>query len=103
MPILQGVGYGRGMAFNASCNNISLYIVEVSFIGGGNRSTWRKPPACHKSMTNFMLYRVHLAMRGIQAHNCCGDKPVLVAQTVANPTTIQSRPRRPLFYIYISH
>jgi hypothetical protein len=74
MPILQGVGYGRGMAFNASCNNISLYIVEVSFIGGGNRSTWRKPPACHKSMTNFMLYRVHLAMRGIQAHNCCGDK-----------------------------
>jgi hypothetical protein len=35
----------------------------VSFIGGGNRSTWRKPPTCRKSLTNFitMLYRVHLA------------------------------------------
>jgi len=25
------------------------YIVAVSFICGGNRSTWRKPPTCHKS------------------------------------------------------
>ena len=25
------------------------YIVVVSFIGGGNRSTWRKPPTCRKS------------------------------------------------------
>jgi hypothetical protein len=24
------------------------------FIGGGNRSTWRKPPTCHKSLTNFI-------------------------------------------------
>jgi hypothetical protein len=28
-------------------------IVEVSFIGGGNLSTWRKPLNCHKSLTNF--------------------------------------------------
>jgi hypothetical protein len=25
------------------------YIVAISFIGGGNRSTWRKPPTCCKS------------------------------------------------------
>jgi len=25
----------------------------VSFIGRGNRRTWRKPPTCHKSLTNF--------------------------------------------------
>jgi hypothetical protein len=31
--------------------------VEVSFVGGGNRDTWRKPPTCRKSLTN--LYRVH--------------------------------------------
>jgi len=40
------------------------YIVAVSFIGGGNQSTRRKPPTCRKSLTNFyhiMLYRVHLA------------------------------------------
>ena len=29
-------------------------IVMVSFIGGGNRSTWRKPPTCHSSLTNFI-------------------------------------------------
>jgi len=26
----------------------------VSFIGGGNRSTQRKPPTCSKSLTNFI-------------------------------------------------
>ena len=39
------------------------YVVVVSFIGGGNRSTLRKPPTCRKSLTNFyhiMLYRVQL-------------------------------------------
>jgi len=33
-----------------------LYIVEVNFIGGGNRSARRKPPTCGKSLTNFMTY-----------------------------------------------
>jgi sulfite reductase beta subunit-like hemoprotein len=28
--------------------------VAVSFIGGGNRSTQRKPPTCCKSLTNFI-------------------------------------------------
>ena len=32
-----------------------LYRV-VSFIGGGNRSSKRKPPTCCKSLTNIMLY-----------------------------------------------
>jgi hypothetical protein len=31
-----------------------LYIVAVSFIGGGIRSTQRKPLTCHKSLTNFI-------------------------------------------------
>ena len=30
------------------------YIVAVSFIGGGKRSTWRKPPTCRKSLTKFI-------------------------------------------------
>ena len=30
------------------------YIVVVSFIGGGNRSTLRKLPTCRKSLTNFV-------------------------------------------------
>ena len=36
--------------------------MAVSFIGGRNQSTRRKPPTCGKSMTNLMLYQVHLAM-----------------------------------------
>jgi hypothetical protein len=30
------------------------YIVAFSFIGGGNRSTRRKPSTCRKSLTNFI-------------------------------------------------
>jgi hypothetical protein len=32
----------------------NLYIVVASFIGGGFRSTWRKPLTCCKSLTNFI-------------------------------------------------
>ena len=35
------------MVFDATFNNIS-HIVAVIFIGGGNRSTRRKPPVCRK-------------------------------------------------------
>ena len=42
------------IAFNATFNNISVIIMAVSFIGGGNFSTRRKPPTCCKSLTNFI-------------------------------------------------
>ena len=29
------------------------YIMAVSFICVGNRSTWRRPPNCRKSLTNL--------------------------------------------------
>ena len=32
------------------------YIVAVSFIGEENWRIRRKPPACHKSLTNFITY-----------------------------------------------
>ena len=37
-------------------STIFRFIVAVSFIGGGNRSTWIKPQICHKSLTNFITY-----------------------------------------------
>jgi len=30
------------------------YNVAVSFIGWGNRRTWRKQPTCRKSLSNFI-------------------------------------------------
>jgi len=41
------------MVFNATFNNISGISWAVSFIGGGNLSTRRKPLTCRKSLTNF--------------------------------------------------
>ena len=43
----------RVMVFNATFNNISV-MSWVSFIGGGKQTTRRKPPICHKSLTNFI-------------------------------------------------
>ena len=44
----------RVMVFNTTFNKYVSYIVVVIFIGGGNRSTWRKPPTGSKSLINFI-------------------------------------------------
>jgi hypothetical protein len=38
------------MVFNATFNNISTLCWQSVCIGGGNRSTRRKPPTCRKSL-----------------------------------------------------
>jgi len=48
--ITTAQGFVCFMMFDATFNNISV-ISWVSFIDGGNRSTQRKPPTCHKSLT----------------------------------------------------
>jgi hypothetical protein len=40
--------------FNKEFQQYFSYIMTISFIGGGNQSTQRKPPTCHKSLTNFI-------------------------------------------------
>ena len=72
------------MVFNATFNNIFKrnwqffsYIVVVSFIGGENQSTQRRPQTCCISLTNFyhiLLYRVHLATNGVWTHNFSSDR-----------------------------
>jgi len=41
------------MVFKRYFQQYFSYIVAVSFIGGGNWSTRRKPLMCRKSLTNF--------------------------------------------------
>jgi len=50
---VQSIRY-RVLVFNATFNIFFSYFVAVSFIGGGNQSTRRKPPTCCKSLTNFI-------------------------------------------------
>ena len=60
---LNSLGEGV-IVFNATFNNMM-----VSFIGGRNRSTQRKPPTCHKSLTNFyhiMLYQYTSTREGFE-------------------------------------
>jgi len=42
--------------------------LAVSFVNGGNWSTWRKPPTYDKSLTYLitMLYQVHLVKVGFK-------------------------------------
>ena len=72
----------RIMVFNTTYNNISvtlyLYIVAVSFIGGGNQSTWRKAwTSCRKSLSRHTLSHNVVSstprLSGIRTHNFSGD------------------------------
>jgi len=45
---------GLGLGCLKPLQRYFSYIMAVSFIGRGNRSTWRKPLTCRKSLTNFI-------------------------------------------------
>jgi hypothetical protein len=76
-PINCSIGAGSWViGFKCHFQQYFGYIVSVSFIGGGNHSTMRKPLTCCKSLTNFItvLYWVHLTMSRIRTQNFSGDQ-----------------------------
>ena len=52
----------------------TLSTIFQLYIGGGNRSTRRKPPTCANKLYHIMLYRVQLAMNGVRPLNFSGDR-----------------------------
>ena len=74
---------------------LQMYIVVVSFIDGGNRSTRRKSTTCRKSLTTLS----HNVVSSTPCHERASNSQLqwwyaLIAHVVVNPTTIRSRPRR---------
>jgi hypothetical protein len=57
------------MVFKHHFQQYFSYIVAVSFIGGGNRGTQRKPLTCRKSLTKFYLLYDHQPLVHPQYHS----------------------------------
>ena len=87
------------MVLNADFNNISAISMAVTFVGGGNWGTWRKPdlPQVTDKLYQIMLYTMpwvgfDLTTLVVTGTDCIGSCA----------TTIRSWPRRPPpIYIYI--
>ena len=55
---------------------LSTIFQSVSFIGGVNQSTWRKPQTCRK-FYHIKLHRVHLTTSRIWTNNFSGERHCL--------------------------
>ena len=64
--------WGEGKAYDIQryFQEYFSYVMAVSFIGGGTRSTRRKPTPCRTSMTNCITYCcIEYTSPGVRTHN----------------------------------
>jgi hypothetical protein len=80
--------------FNPIFQQYLNYIVSISFIGAGNRSTHRKSLTCCKScdkLYHIKLYPVHLVISRNQTHIFKGDRVRVFNATFNNISVISWR------------
>ena len=75
----------RVVVFNATFS----YIMVVSFIGGRNRNTWRKPPTCHKSLTTLPRIAVSSTPCHERDSNFSGDSTDCIDSCKSNTQGVE--------------
>ena len=63
------IDYGTNIGLWCLTQLSTIFQVTGSFIGGGNPKKTTDLPEVTKKLYYIMLYRVHIAMSGIQTHN----------------------------------
>jgi len=76
LSVLSSYGYDYGVYCHFK--QYFSYFAAVGVIGGGNRSTQRKPTTCRKTLTNLITQKVALRISPYQRDsNFSGERQLL--------------------------
>jgi hypothetical protein len=97
----HAVIHWQTLSYYVVLNTPRLSRIRTHKIGGGNRSTRRKPLTCCNSLTNFIiLCCIEYTSPEQDSNSQLKWWQALIVHVVVNLTTMRSRPQRPLFQKY---